>query len=360
MQRTRCVISEWRKNTSADDVGIYCESLRELFLQPNKQQFEIQLQNKIKGYINNSGNKIDPWSAEFTRYFNNNIQPEIESLAAWSIKPICRKFFNNFSGVTTNQSEGLNNLLKIINERIELPLDLVILSVQQLSIFYTNEIKIGFGNRGNYRLRPEFREICFVDTRFISTRETMSPSEIIKSLIEDKEQLLKLAGVKFTTISASEDSSSTEQSSNNEDETNSIDVPQCDSPETISISSNTVTSTLRDVASESASDNEADEELAMSFEFKNRFNSKISRALWMVKNNKVKLVLDLKIYLVQDEKKQCFPVNLLPKANCSCLGKIACAHILAVESINCIDSKSNYKIPNISKLVKSKNNGITG
>ena len=124
---------------NADDVGLYCESLRELFLQPNKQQFEIQLQNKMKGYTNNSGNKIDPWSVEFIEYFDSSIKQEIESLAAWSIKPICKQLFNNFTGVTTNQCEGLNNLLKIINERIELPLDVVILSVQQLSIYYTND-----------------------------------------------------------------------------------------------------------------------------------------------------------------------------------------------------------------------------
>lgn len=34
-----------------DDIGIYCESLRELFLQPSKQLFDEQLLNKIKNSL---------------------------------------------------------------------------------------------------------------------------------------------------------------------------------------------------------------------------------------------------------------------------------------------------------------------
>ncbi|CAF0984873.1 unnamed protein product [Brachionus calyciflorus] len=193
---------------SSDDVGIYCKSLRELFLQPNKQLFDLQLENKIKGYKNNSGHRIEAWSQEFLDYYNSNINPEIESLAAWSIRPIFKKLFNFFTGVT----------LKILNERIELPLDVVVLSLQQLSIYYSNEIKIRFGNRGNYRIRPQYKELCFIDSRFVNTRDSMAPSEIIKSLILDKEELLRLAGVKFDTISASDASShgsSSEQTSSN-------------------------------------------------------------------------------------------------------------------------------------------------
>ncbi|CAF0875685.1 unnamed protein product [Brachionus calyciflorus] len=44
---------------TSDDVGIYCESLSELFLQPNKKLFDLQLSNKIKGFTNNSGNRVE-------------------------------------------------------------------------------------------------------------------------------------------------------------------------------------------------------------------------------------------------------------------------------------------------------------
>ena len=60
--------------------------------------------------------------------------------------------FNNYSGINTNHSEGLNNLLKELNERKQLPIDRVLLSFYQLSIFYLNEIKYGMGNKGEYKL----------------------------------------------------------------------------------------------------------------------------------------------------------------------------------------------------------------
>ena len=40
----RWIISN--KKMSTDDVGFYCDSLRELFLQPNKNLFDSQLDNK--------------------------------------------------------------------------------------------------------------------------------------------------------------------------------------------------------------------------------------------------------------------------------------------------------------------------
>ena len=134
------------KHFTNDDVGFYCESIRELLLQPTKQLFEQQLNNKINGYVNNLGRQVEPWKKEFYEYFSTHISPEIENLAAWSVRPIAKRLFNHFTGITTNQSEGLNNLLKLINNRTELPLDIIALSLQQLSIYYSNEIKYGFGN----------------------------------------------------------------------------------------------------------------------------------------------------------------------------------------------------------------------
>ena len=115
---------------------------------------------------------------DFVNYFNKYILPEIDTLAAYAVKPIAKRMFNHFTGITTNHIEGLNNLLKLICDRVELPLDVVVLSLNQLSIYYSNEIRYGFGNRGNYRLRPEFKEQCFLDVRYINTRETLEPSEI--------------------------------------------------------------------------------------------------------------------------------------------------------------------------------------
>ena len=313
--------------------------------------------------------------------------PDIEGLAAYSVKPIAKRFFNHFTGITTNQIEGLNNLLKLICDRVELPLDVVILSLNQLSVYYCNEIKFGFGNRGNYRLRPEFKEKFFLDTRFINTRETMEPSEIVKSLIADKNELLQSCGVKFTTISNSEDSSiesdlETIASSKLPSLSNSLieanDDPRSSFCEILStlndnvlnvhvenddVSQKTLTqstktsSTLNTITSNTSDDDDSDIENSP-FELRNRYNSKISRALWFVNNGKVKLDTALKIYFVTDEKNNCYQVKLLPKATCTCLEKNSCCHILAVQSINGIEPA--YKIPNLTDLTKAKNSGVTG
>lgn len=49
------------KKMNSGDVGFYCDSLRELFLQPNENLFSLMLKNKINGYTNSSGNFIPPW-----------------------------------------------------------------------------------------------------------------------------------------------------------------------------------------------------------------------------------------------------------------------------------------------------------
>ena len=89
---------------------------------------------------------------------------------------------------------------------------------------------------------------------------------------------------------------------------------------------------------------------------KSKLASKIIRAQFFVKNKMVSHNLKLKIYHVVDEKGTIFNVNLLPKPNCSCPEKSKCCHILAVEYTNGKPLSECYKIPNLSKLTRKKNN----
>ena len=103
------------------------------------------------------------WKIEFAYYFDTHIVPDIKGLACYAVQSIERRLFNFYTGITTNQSEGLNFLFKFHQENKDLPLDVVVLSFYQLSIYFTNELIYGFGNRGTYRLRSEYREACFID-----------------------------------------------------------------------------------------------------------------------------------------------------------------------------------------------------
>lgn len=403
----RWIISN--KQMDNEEVGFYCDSLRELFLQPTKNQFDIQLNKKKIGYTNNSGHFIQPWKPEFINYFDKHVMPEINSIAAFSIKPIAKNLFNHFTAITTNHSEGVNNLLKLMQNRNELPLDVILLSFQQLSIYYCNEIKFGFGNRGVYRLRPEYKELCYVNSKYVNTRVSMEPSQILESLLQDKVELLKQCGVQFSTISDSSASDvsdteslpelslskstpSVQEIPNPLDQdkigsTSSLD--QCEeildditsdkednSQKTFTISTTTVSSTLKECSLDDtisgldslvqseislASGSEVSEtEIDEPIELRHRFNSKVSRALWMVNNDQIRLDSKLKTYFVSDEHNECYQVKLLPKATCTCLEKQHCCHILAVQSINGIEISNAYKIPNLAKLTKSKNMGSTG
>ena len=64
-----------------------------------------------------------------------------------------------------------------------------------LFLFYSCKIRYGHGNNGNYRLKKEHLRDLFIDSKYIKTRIATEPSEIIKSLNKDKEELFRHVGV---------------------------------------------------------------------------------------------------------------------------------------------------------------------
>lgn len=220
--------------------------------------------------------------------------------------------------------------------------------------------------------------MCFVDTRYISTRDTMEPTQIIKSLIVNKDELFRTAGVKFTTVSDSSEASDTNSDVDTETdsqvETNGpnsevesqieiiseIDLISNSNSSVLKTNSSTLknTETLEGTLTED--DVSQDELMTKPYELKCNYNTKIGRALWMVNHDKVKLDARLRLYLVEDEQKNLFQVKLLPKNSCICVEKGNCAHILAVQHLNGIDISNQYKLPNIAKITKAKNSGSTG
>lgn len=57
-------------------------------------------------------------------------------MGRWSLEKL--GIYNPISGITTNQSEGFNNLLKQIQEWKEIPVDMAMLSLYHLQA-YSNE-----------------------------------------------------------------------------------------------------------------------------------------------------------------------------------------------------------------------------
>ena len=103
------------KKGKESDVGFYTESVREKMMQTSEENYELQLSRRKDGYTNKWGREIPAWDKTFTKYYDEHISPDKLSLAAFAVEPICSHLFNKFSGITTNQAEGLNNLFKSIS-----------------------------------------------------------------------------------------------------------------------------------------------------------------------------------------------------------------------------------------------------
>ena len=122
---------------------VYRSDLKELLHQPTNDQY-TKLLSRMS----------ERWSAPFFDYFNRNIHPDIDSLARWAIESL--GVYSSFSGVTNNQAEGINFVLKQLQQWKEAPIDCMVLALNYLQGYYASEIACGQQNLGNYHLRPEF------------------------------------------------------------------------------------------------------------------------------------------------------------------------------------------------------------
>jgi hypothetical protein len=77
-----------------------------------------------------------------------------EKTARWAIEKY--RVYNIHSGVTTNMAEGFNTVMKRFLKWKEVPLDLLIHSLQELQTYYANEIQRAMCGIGQYHLLKEF------------------------------------------------------------------------------------------------------------------------------------------------------------------------------------------------------------
>ena len=70
------------------------------------------------------------------------IHPDVTiCIARWLLEPL--GVYNRYSGITTNQSEGFNTVLKHLQQWKEAPVDSILLCLYQLQTYYYNEIQRG-------------------------------------------------------------------------------------------------------------------------------------------------------------------------------------------------------------------------
>lgn len=125
------------------DCTFYKAQVKELFHLESQEAYQIALVEKQS-----------LWDPTFVEYFDLHIGCDIHRIARWVLEKV--GLYDPYSGITQNYSEGVNNLLHIVAEYKELPIDVCILVFQQLSISFWNEIMKGFSLEGNYSLKNIF------------------------------------------------------------------------------------------------------------------------------------------------------------------------------------------------------------
>ena len=113
--------------TPCQDISVYLSDIRDLFHLPTEEEYTSKLASMKQ-----------KWSAPFSDYYTNQIHPDVHSIARWAIESY--GVYHPYSGVTNNQSESLNHVLKQLQEWCELPLDCMILALNHLQSYYKVEI----------------------------------------------------------------------------------------------------------------------------------------------------------------------------------------------------------------------------
>ena len=112
-------IRQWLKKHGPplEDITQYSDDLFILFHSKSKMQYEQQLAVFSK-----------KWDGALQNYYQKEIHPDVPlSIGRWAQKRL--HIYNPYSGVTNNQSEGLNRVIKYLKDWKEAPVDCLLLSV---------------------------------------------------------------------------------------------------------------------------------------------------------------------------------------------------------------------------------------
>ena len=97
--------------------------------------------------------------------------------------------YSPLSGITTNQSEGFNTVLKHYQHWKEVPIDLLVLSLHHLQVYYYNEVQRGYCGFGEYHLRSQFASLSPPSDELL-LQQVSTPEEIVSRVQQNDNDLL--------------------------------------------------------------------------------------------------------------------------------------------------------------------------
>ena len=116
----------------------------------------------------------------FARYFERNIEPKLECSWFWSIRGKCP--YDEVNGLTTNQSEGFNFLLKDFQNWKEVPIDGLLMSLKLIQGFREEECRRGKMGLGNYSLKSKYKQFKTDAENFQPRTLVCHPKDIVNSI----------------------------------------------------------------------------------------------------------------------------------------------------------------------------------
>lgn len=215
----------------------------------------------------------------------NEIHPDaITCIGRWNLEPL--GVYNCYSGVTTNQSEGFNTVLKRLQKWREAPLDSIIFSLYQLQNYYYNEIQRGLCQCGDYKLSTEFAS-CARDPTEVKLIESIPPHSIVERV-----------------------------------QTEEANIIECNHTECQLIEQ----STTRLPSSQN------------------------SRANLVLTEDRISFDSKLGVFIVQNSEGHHHAVKLFPKQTCTCPSTSECYHIIAAKMSLGMQPKQTKSVVNLSQL----------
>ncbi len=92
----------------------------------------------------------------------------------------------------TNGGEGLNNLISLVMENKRRPVDILAFSLYRLSVYYSNEIMLGYSGTGQYKLKDRYLDMT-LHRSHVNLREQFTFKQITEAWDIGEKRLAQLS-----------------------------------------------------------------------------------------------------------------------------------------------------------------------
>lgn len=102
------------RQAPAKEIAIYLDDISQMFHSSSEAEYTERLEEYSR-----------TWDSTFHQYYLH-YKKYTAKIGRWALEALAKGLYNPYSGVTNNQSEGLNCVIKDFQSWKEAPLDLIV------------------------------------------------------------------------------------------------------------------------------------------------------------------------------------------------------------------------------------------